>query len=182
LTEESNTGIIVGVFVSKVLRKTRGIAYNREVVKISEDGLDLIKHFEGLELTAYKDPVGIWTIGYGHIKLAKEGMVITEKEAEAMLRHEMEEYEGYINRQKLTLKQHEFDALVSWVYNLGPANLITSTMLKRLHSNDYWDVPFQMQRWNKAGGNVLRGLVKRRKAESLLFEGEDWSDYEHLID
>lgn len=146
-------------------------------MKISNNGLDLIKHFEGLRLKAYKDPIGIWTIGYGHIKLAKEGMVITEREANAMLEHEIEEYEGYINKRNLCLNQNQFDALVSWVYNLGPANLVSSTLLKRLNSNDYWDVPKQIKRWNRGGGKVLAGLVRRRNAEALLFEGKDWEDY-----
>ena len=74
------------------------------------------------------------------------------------------------------MEQCQFDALVAWVYNLGPTNLRSSTMLKRLNSNDLEDVPSQIKRWNKAGGKVLKGLVRRREAEALLFEGNDWKE------
>ena len=90
---------------------------------------------------------------------------------------ELEEYEGYINDLvNVELKQHQFDALVAWVYNLGAGNLISSTLLIRLNAGEYADVPHEIQRWNKAGGEVLEGLVRRRKAEALLFEGKDWSE------
>jgi lysozyme len=69
-----------------------------------------------------------------------------------------------------------FDALVSWTFNLGPTNLSSSTLLKVLNSGDYEGVPAQIKRWNKAGGKVLEGLVRRREAEALLFEGKDWSN------
>ena len=89
----------------------------------------------------------------------------------------MQEYEGYIKELiKVPLKQNQFDALVSWVFNLGPANLKASTMLKFLNAGDYHLVPSQMKRWNKAGGEVKQGLVRRREAESVLWLGEDWSN------
>lgn len=143
-------------------------------MKISNNGIELIKYFEGCELTAYQDSVQVWTIGWGHTKQVYEGMVVTQKDADAMFLYELEEYEEYINRIKLPLEQHQFDALVSWVYNLGPANLVSSTMLKRLKSGDYWDVPTQIKRWDKAGGEVLKGLTIRRAAEALMFEDEEW--------
>ena len=146
-------------------------------MKISAEGLALIKKFEGCELEAYQDAVGVWTIGYGHIKGVKEGMTITKQQAEEMLLEELVEYENYVleavNHQ---LDQCMFDALVSWTYNLGPSNLNASTMLKVLNAGDYDGVPEQIKRWNKAGGKVLTGLVRRREAEALLFEGKDWSD------
>jgi lysozyme len=105
----------------------------------------------------------------------KEGDTITQEEADHLLLEEMKEYEGYINDLvEVDLNQNQFDALVSWVFNLGPANLKASTMLKVLNNKEYEDVPAQMQRWNKAGGKVLEGLVRRRNAESLLFEGKEW--------
>ena len=76
----------------------------------------------------------------------------------------------------VALSQNQFDALVSWVYNLGPANLKASTMLKVLNSGDFEGVPAQIKRWNKAGGNVLEGLVRRREAEALLFQGKEWHE------
>ena len=146
-------------------------------MKISEEGLSLIKKFEGCELKAYQDSVDVWTIGYGHTKGVEDGQEITQEEAEEMLASELDEYEGYINDLvACDLEQCQFDALVAWVYNLGPTNLRSSTMLKRLNSNDLEDVPNQIKRWNKAGGKVLNGLVRRREAEALLFEGSDWKE------
>ena len=87
----------------------------------------------------------------------------------------MEEYEGYINdKVTVDLEQNQFDALVSWVYNLGPTNLSSSTMLKVLNDEKYNEVPNQIRRWNKAGGNVLDGLTRRREAEALLFQDKEW--------
>ena len=146
-------------------------------MKISEEGLSLIKKFEGCELKAYQDSVDVWTIGYGHTKGVEDGQEITQEEAEEMLASELDEYEGYINDLvECDLEQCQFDALVAWVYNLGPTNLRSSTMLKRLNSNDLEDVPNQIKRWNKAGGKVLNGLFRRREAEALLFEGSDWKE------
>jgi lysozyme len=139
-------------------------------MKTGSKGIDLIKHFEGCELEAYKCPAGVWTIGYGHIKGVKEGMTITEVQAEEMLKSELNEYEGYINNLVTAeLNQNQFDAMVSWVYNLGGGNLKASTLLKVLNEGDYAGVPAQMMRWNKAGGKVLEGLTRRRQAEADLF-------------
>ena len=139
-------------------------------MNIGQKGIELIKHFEGCELNAYKCPAGVWTIGYGHIKGVSEGMSITQEQAEQMLLDELKEYENYINELvTVNLSQNQFDALVSWVYNLGPANLQSSTLLKVLNSGDYSGVPAQIERWNKAGGKVLEGLIRRREAESALF-------------
>ena len=93
-----------------------------------------------------------------------------------MLWQELEdEYEHYVNSLvKVPLNQSQFDALVSWVYNLGPANLKSSTLLKVLNEGKYEEVPNQMRRWNKVNKQVNEGLVRRRNAESLLFEGKEW--------
>ena len=129
-------------------------------MKTGNKGIELIKHFEGCELEAYKCPAGVWTIGYGHIKGVHEGMTITEHQAEEMLKSELHEYEGYINDYvTVPLNQNQFDAMVSWVYNLGGGNLRASTLLKVLNAGEYDGVPAQMLRWNKAGGKVLEGLV-----------------------
>jgi lysozyme len=141
----------------------------------STEGLALIKKFEGLELNAYRCAAGVWTIGYGHTKDVERGDVWTEAQADAALKHELIEFEGYINDLvECSLTQNQFDALVSWVYNLGPANLQASTLLKKLNASDYEDVPSQLKRWNKAGGKVLEGLIRRREAEALLFQGAIW--------
>jgi lysozyme len=148
---------------------------SEEIMNISEEGLALLKKFEGCELKAYQDSVGVWTIGYGHTKEVKEGDQINKDEAEHLLAEEMPEYEGYINDMvEVPLNQNQFDSLVCWVYNLGPTNLRNSTLLTVLNQERYDDVPREIKRWNKAGGEVLKGLIRRREAEALLFEGKDW--------
>ena len=147
----------------------------RNKMKISEDGLELIKKFEGCETSAYQDSVGVWTIGFGHTKGVEEGQTCSIEDAESMLADEMDEYEGYINNMvKVELQQHEFDSLVAWVYNLGPTNLSESTMLKVLNGGQFVRVRDEMNRWTRAGGEILEGLVRRRQAESLMFQNLDW--------
>jgi lysozyme len=144
-------------------------------MKISEEGKALIKRFEGCEFEAYKCSADVWTIGYGHTKGVKEGDKINQDESEHLLSEDLEEFENYVNDLvEVDLNQSQFDALVAWTFNLGPSNLKTSTMLKVLNQKDYDKVPSEMKRWNKAGGKVLEGLMRRREAESLLFEGKDW--------
>jgi lysozyme len=144
-------------------------------MNISKEGLSLIKKFEGCELEAYLCPAGVWTIGYGHTKDVKEGDKINKEEADYLLQEEMIEYESYINDfVEVPLNQNQFDALCSWVYNLGPTNLKNSTMLRVLNEEKYADVPQEIKRWNKAGGEVLDGLIKRREAEAKMFVGEEW--------
>jgi lysozyme len=148
------------------------------LVNISEEGISLIKKFEGCELRSYQDAVDVWTVGYGHTKDVKPGQMITKEEAEEMLIEELTEYCSYVETAvEVPLHQNQFDALVSWTYNLGPTNLNSSTMLKKLNAGEYEDIPEQIKRWNKAGGKVLPGLERRRLAESLLFEGKKW---EHI--
>jgi|TARA_R100001460_G_scaffold27676_2_gene55596 lysozyme len=146
-------------------------------MQISQEGIALIKKFEGCELEAYKCAAGVWTIGYGSTKGVEEGNTITQEDADNLLLEEMHEYEGYINDMvTVDLKQNEFDSLVSWVFNLGPSNLSSSTLLSRLNNKVWDDVPNQIKRWNKAGGQVRQGLVRRREAEALLFQGKDWTE------
>ena len=142
-------------------------------MRTSEAGVNLIKSFEGCRTVAYQDAVGVWTIGYGHTIDVKEGMTITQHQCDVMLEVDIETYENYVNEQvNVSLTQNQFDALVSWVYNLGPTNLRNSTMLKVLNAGKYDEVPYQMKRWNRAGGQVLKGLVIRREAEAELFNNE----------
>ena len=150
-------------------------------MNISQEGISLIKKFEGCELEAYKCAAGVWTIGYGHTKDVKEGDTWSQEKAEHMLSKELEdEYEQYVNSLvTVPMNQCQFDALVSWVYNLGPANLKNSTLLKCLNLGNYNGVPEQIMRWNKATVNgerkVLPGLTRRRKAEAEMFEGKSAS-------
>jgi lysozyme len=140
------------------------------LMNLGYKGTDLLKFYEGCKLAAYQDSVGVWTIGYGHTKNVYEGMTITQEQAEQMLLDELKEYESYIdNLVTVPLNQNQFDALVVWVYNLGPTNFKNSTLLKELNNGNYQAVPIEIKRWNKAGGKVLEGLIKRRKAEAILF-------------
>ena len=140
------------------------------LMKLGERGTEILKYFEGCKLTAYQDSVGVWSIGYGHTKGVYDGMTITQDQAEQMLLSELEEYEGYIeNMVTVPLTQNQFDALVVWVYNLGPTNFRNSTLLKELNAGNYNAAGQEITRWNKAGGKVLAGLVKRREAEAELF-------------
>ena len=145
-------------------------------MKISEEGISLIKKFEGCELRAYLDAVDVPTIAYGRTKDVKIGDICTQQQAEDWLEEELVEYAGYVNEAvKVELTQPQFDSLVSWTYNLGPSNLNRSSMLRVLNTSDYDNVPEQIMRWNKAGGRVLAGLVRRREAEAEMFKGNDWS-------
>tara|TARA_A100001015_G_scaffold149272_1_gene165515 strand:+ start:2100 stop:2543 length:444 start_codon:yes stop_codon:yes gene_type:complete len=146
-------------------------------MKISEEGKALIKKFEGCELEAYKCPAGVWTIGFGFTKDVKEGDVWSQSHAEEMLDIELEEYEEYVtDLVDVPLNENQFSSLVAWCYNLGPTNLVQSTLLSKLNAGLYEDVPHEIKRWNKANGVILEGLVRRREAEALLFEGKDWSE------
>lgn len=142
---------------------------------VNKATLDLIKEFEGWEAAAYRDPIGIWTIGYGHTAMAgppvpKAGMKISRAEGEKILRRDMQQYEKAVDDAvKLTLNANQRGALVSFCYNVGPANFRKSSVLKRVNANRLNEVPGRLMLWNKAGGRVLRGLTRRRAAEGALF-------------
>ena len=144
-------------------------------MKISQEGLSLIKKFEGCRLEAYYCSGGVLTIGYGHTGGVKESDTITQEEAEKLLRADVFKFEEYVEDNVMVeLDQGQFDALVAWTFNLGPGNLRESTMLKKLNESDYASVPSEMKRWNKAGGKTLDGLIRRRNAEALLFQSKEW--------
>lgn len=146
-------------------------------MQTSQQGVELIKHFEGCRLEAYLCPAGIWTIGYGHTLDVKEGDRVDQEAAEAFLIEDLEEFEDHVQRLvEVDLSQDQFDALVSWTFNLGYGNLAASTLLAKLNDGLYDEVPEQIKRWTRAGGRVLEGLVKRRDAEAALWEGRDWRE------
>lgn len=146
-------------------------------MKTGSQGVALIKKFEGCELTAYQCSADVWTIGYGHTRGVQEADEITVDKAEYILLQDLIEFEEYVDSLvTVSLNQDQFDALVAWTFNLGPTNLKESTMLLRLNDGRYEDVPAQMARWNRSGGEILEGLKRRRKAEGLLFQGLDWQD------
>jgi len=145
-------------------------------MQTSGEGIALIKKFEGCETEAYQCSAKVWTIGYGHTRGVSEGGTCTIEEAEKILVSDLKEFEKYVNDLvDIPLSQNQFDALVAWTFNLGPTNLKSSTLLSKLNENDVNDVPFQIRRWNKAGGKILDGLVRRREAEALLWLGEEWA-------
>ncbi|ELE9731665.1 TPA: lysozyme [Enterobacter kobei] len=144
-------------------------------MQTSDKGIALIKQFEGCKLTAYQDSVGVWTIGYGwtqHVdgKPIRAGMTIKQETAERLLKTGLVSYESDVSRLvKVGLTQGQFDALVSFTYNLGARSLSTSTLLRKLNVGDYAGAADEFLRWNKAGGKVLNGLTRRREAERALF-------------
>ncbi len=144
--------------------------YKEKNMETSENGIELIKKFEGKRQVAYQDEAGVWTIGYGHTKDVYKGQLIIESRADKMLAEDLKVYEGIVNEQvKVPLNQNQFDALVSWTFNLGEKNLKKSTMLKKLNEGDFDSVPTEMKRWNIVAGKVSKGLINRREAEVSLF-------------
>ncbi len=143
-------------------------------MKPSERGLALIRQFEGLRLSAYKDAVGVKTIGYGTTKGVKMGDTITREEADRLLCEDAQRFADHIDAVvKVPLNQNQIDALVALVYNIGPAAFGKSTMLKLINQGLLEDAALQFVRWNKAGGQVLAGLTRRRVAEKALFESAE---------
>ncbi|MEG2040092.1 MAG: lysozyme [Hafnia sp.] len=144
-------------------------------MQTSDKGIALIKEFEGCKLTAYQDSVGVWTIGYGWTqpvdgKPIRAGMTIKQETAERLLKTGLVSYESDVSRLvKVALTQGQFDALVSFTYNLGARSLSTSTLLRKLNASDYSGAADEFLRWNKAGGKILNGLTRRREAERSLF-------------
>ena len=139
-------------------------------MKTSNTGLKLIKSHEGLRLAAYLCPANVWTIGYGHTGTAKPGMVITEQQAEELLKKDLTHAENVVNSENLNINQNMFDALISFVFNVGSGNFKSSTLLKRIKANPRdQDITYQFSRWNKGGGKVLPGLTRRRAEEARLY-------------
>lgn len=147
-------------------------------MEIGKKGLDLIKKFEGWFSAPYKDPIGIPTIGYGFTyylpsrkKVTLQDKPLTKEQGEVMLKQVLKVYEGDVLRLvKKPLTQNQFDALVSFTYNLGGANLSKSTLLKKINVNpNDPTIKAEFVKWNLAGGKIYAGLTRRRKEESELY-------------
>lgn len=145
-------------------------------MKVNAAGLALIKAHEGLRLVAYKDAVGVWTIGYGHTSMAgapavSRGMVIDSAQAEDILSHDLIKYENAVIRALAgrSVTDNEFAAMVSLCYNIGPGNFNKSSVLRYVLAGNKQAAANAFRAWNKAGGKVLRGLVARREQERTLF-------------
>jgi lysozyme len=151
------------------------------MLKVNQATLDLVRSFEGLYLEAYKDEVGVWTIGYGHTGFDIAGGAVTKgrkladaHEAEELLRVDLDNVAKdveklLLSRPKAELNDNQFGALVSFTFNLGIGNIEKSTLLRRLNARDYLGTLPEFAKWNRAGGKVLRGLTRRRTAEAALF-------------
>lgn len=142
-------------------------------MNIAKPGLDLIKSYESLSLKAYRDSGGVPTIGWGSTRGVRMGMQISQEQAESRLRDDLYTAESAVNRYvTVPLSQHQFDALVSFVFNVGGGAFRKSTLLEKLNLADYAGAANELSRWVKANGRVLPGLVKRRAAERALFLSE----------
>lgn len=145
-------------------------------MKTSQRGVDLIREFEGCELDAYKDVAGVWTIGVGHTAAAGEprpvsGMRITHEEAEAILRRDLVQYERAVATATVVpLTQNQFDAMVSLCFNIGPAAFRRSSVCRFVNEGQVQRAADAFLMWDRAGGQVLRGLTRRREAERALFK------------
>jgi len=142
----------------------------------SENCYSLIRHFEGCRLKAYKCPAGIWTIGYGNTqyedgRMVKAGDVITQSRAATLLQLIVAKFAISTDMMvKQEIRQHEFDALVSFCYNVGVGNLEKSTLLRKVNSRSpSEEVRAEFMKWNKARGQELAGLTRRRASEAYLF-------------
>ena len=148
-----------------------------KITKTAKAGIDIIKLFEGFRSKPYKCPAGIPTIGYGATfypngkKVTMTDAEITEVQATELLSHMLVNFEKYVDSYCVdTITQNQFDALVSFCYNLGPANLKASTLLKKVNANPQDEsIRLEFMKWVKAGGRTLAGLVKRREAEANLY-------------
>lgn len=140
-------------------------------MKASPQCFDLIKEFEGCKLLPYQDSVGVWTVGYGSTTDVQPGEPISQAEAESRLAEDVLEAEkGVSDAVRVSLTQHEFDALVCFTFNLGIGNLKKSTLLKMINAGQIEEAAGEFKKWTKAGGVELPGLVRRRYAEMKLFE------------
>lgn len=139
-------------------------------MKTSADGLALIEQFEGLRLEAYQDGAGVWTIGYGHTLNVAAGDTCTEEQAGAWLADDVAEAEERVNSLiHVPLSQNQFDALVSFTFNLGGQALAQSTLLRDLNGGSYTLAASQFPRWDNVSGKPSPGLLRRREAERELF-------------
>lgn len=141
-------------------------------MKISDKGLELIKFFEGLRLEAYFCPAGLETIGYGHVLKKGDPKKITESEANQILKKDLEYFETEVkNMLKVQVSQNQFDALVSFAFNLGPASLKTSTLLNKLNTKQPLECIVEFLKWTLIGKERSFGLLKRRIIEASMFMG-----------
>jgi lysozyme len=141
------------------------------MMKLSKTGADLIKKYEGCRLTAYLCPANVWTIGWGHTGNVKKGQTITQVQADTFFDKDIQRFvDGVNDIVKVEINQNQFDALVSFTYNCGVDALRKSSLAKYLNAKQFDKASAEFDRWNKGGGEVLKGLINRRKEERTLFD------------
>ena len=139
-------------------------------MQTSSKGIELIKRHEGLRLTAYQCPAGIWTIGYGHTRDVEPEQRITAEQAAALLKIDLKEYERAVtDNVHIPLSQLQFDALVSFCFNVGVVYFRESTMLKRINEEKHEEAMIALKWWDKAAGKPLKGLKRRRNEEVEMY-------------
>lgn len=138
-------------------------------MEYSSKGLALTEKSEGCKLRAYRDTGGVLTIGYGHTGGVRENQVITQEVAETLLRHDVQYAVGVVNAHALPCTQGQFDALVDFVFNVGPTQFLHSTLLRYHLAGDYKKAADEFDRWIYDNGRKLDGLIKRRAAEKALY-------------
>ena len=140
-------------------------------MKINQKGLDIIKEFEGCVLKAYRCPAGVWTIGYGHTEGVTRDMVISKDQAEDLLKYDLQVFESGVDKLlgEAPTTENQFSAYVSLSYNIGLGAFAKSSTLREHIAGNYQLAENKILLWNKAGGRVLAGLIRRRKAEAKLY-------------
>jgi len=162
---------ILSGLATSTTKKNGGASQGLSGTPTGIKNVELIKESEGLRLKAYlPTPNDVYTIGYGHTKTAEKGMVITLAGADALLLHDLAWVETAIDTYvQVPLNQNQYDALASFIYNVGGTAFRKSTLLKKLNKKDYNGAANELLRWDKQKGKVLRGLTKRRQLEKDLF-------------
>lgn len=140
-------------------------------MQISDQGLAIIRQCEGLRLKAYLCPAGVWTVGYGHTHGVSEGLHITSAEADKLLLQDVAPIEDFLHTLRINFRQGQFDALASFIFNVGLSAFRQSTLLRKIMTDASDEaITAEFLRWNKAGGKVLPGLNARRKQEAALWK------------
>jgi lysozyme len=161
-----------GAALAVVLFKKGGSKMDVAKMKISDNGLDLIKQFEGLRTESYQCQAGVWTIGYGHTKGVTSGMKITKEQAEQYLKQDITTFENAVRNtlKGVSLTQSQFDALVSFSFNIGTTKFKNSTLVSKVKANpDDTSIADEFRKWKYANGAVSKGLLNRREREAQLY-------------
>ena len=154
------------------------VAEPRGSRNINSEGFKLLTTFEGCETTAYDDKTGVWTIGYGHTQGVRKGMTITQKEADDLLRDDLEKFETFVEKGvSVSINENQFSALVCLCFNIGPKGFGDSTLRRLLNQGDFQGAADQFPEWNKVNRKPWLGLTRRRLAEQALFLDNPWQPF-----